>query len=364
MSKMSLSFISQLKTLVENGRNKDGIEEYEDVVAERIEKFAKEELFYELPTNELLKIVGKSVIEDPEVLCEVISRVSASKGEESTLLLNVIKREKATIDECIRILSKFKQSPLCQKTCELFNEDKSMPERDYELEISKLWKEIDIITAAETGKLACVQYFVGQCHGDVDTKDDNGRTLINIASANGHLELVKYLYESCHKNVEAKDNKGNTLINIASANGHLDIVKYLYEQCHADVETRDENGCTPLNNASTKGHLNVVKYLCETCHADVETRNNDGSTPLNIASLNGHLDVVKYLCEECHANVEAKGESGRTPLSIASMKGHLDVVEYLFETCHADVKTKDDYGRTPIQTAYTERIRQYLRSKQ
>ena len=67
--------------------------------------------------------------------------MSESKGEESTLLLNVIKREEASLDECIKILSKFECCPLCQRTSELINEDKRFPERDYEHEITELKKK-------------------------------------------------------------------------------------------------------------------------------------------------------------------------------------------------------------------------------
>ena len=43
---MSLSLISKLKTLVEEGGSKKKIEVCEDVVAEEIEKYVKEEHFY------------------------------------------------------------------------------------------------------------------------------------------------------------------------------------------------------------------------------------------------------------------------------------------------------------------------------
>ena len=208
---MSLSLISKLKTLVEESGSKEIMEGYEDVISEEIEKYVKEEKFYELPTNEIFQIIGKSDIGDIgdiDFLCEVISKIHKKKGKESTLLLNVVKREEATLEECIKILSTFEQCPICQRTCELFNEDKDLPERDFEHENETLKKEIetlkkktketktyfppvtekpsdfesDICEAAEEGKLTSVQYLVEQCHADVETKDDDGRTPINYAS--------------------------------------------------------------------------------------------------------------------------------------------------------------------------------------
>ena len=79
--------ISKLKTLIEKDGSNDTIETLEDNVVDEIEKFVKEELFYELP---------KSKIKDVELLCELVSRMCESKGEESMLLLGVIKREEAT----------------------------------------------------------------------------------------------------------------------------------------------------------------------------------------------------------------------------------------------------------------------------
>ena len=120
---MSSSLISQLKTLIEGGGSDDKIKELENAAAEENEKIIKEDSFYELPTNEILKIVEKSENEDAKLLYELISRMSEREGKEAALLLNVIKMEKATLEECIKILSSFKQCPLCQRTDKLFREE-------------------------------------------------------------------------------------------------------------------------------------------------------------------------------------------------------------------------------------------------
>ena len=199
---MSSCLISKLKTLIREGGSKDEIEKIKDAIAEEIEENVKEESFYELPTNEILEIIGKCEIENLELLCGAISRMRTKKGKESTLLLNVIKREEATLDECIIILSMFKHSQLCKRTSELFNEEKKLPERDFENENEELRKEnaklkmpmktffppvteeprsfeSDIFKAAEKGKLTSVQYLVEQCHANVEAKDKIGNTPIN-----------------------------------------------------------------------------------------------------------------------------------------------------------------------------------------
>ena len=56
---MSSALISKLKTLLEKGGSEKKVEAYEDVIIEDVNEFLGEEHFYELPTNEIIKIVKK-----------------------------------------------------------------------------------------------------------------------------------------------------------------------------------------------------------------------------------------------------------------------------------------------------------------
>ena len=346
---MSLSLISKLNDIIEEGASNDKVEACEDVIINGIEKYIKEEHFYDLPINEILKIIGKSELDDIKLLLDVISRMSEKKGEESTLLLNVIDCKEASLEECIKILSMFKQCRICQRVYELFNENESLLERDYEHENEEL--KNDIKKLQSKGKAQNTLFH------QLTEKNSELESDICTASKEGNIARVKYLIEQCHVDVETKDKYRYTSINYASLNGHLDIVKYLYEQCHANVETKDNSGDSPISNASLNGHLEVVKYLFETCHANIEAKDNFGCTPINAASQRGCLDVVKYLYETCHANVETKDNFGLTPLSNAAYYGYLRVVKYLYETCNAKVTKK------AIENSKTNEIKDYLRSK-
>ena len=323
--------ISKIKNITEGYGDKKKLETYEDYAAEHINDYINKKSFYELPTNEILTIIEKSEIREIELIWCAISKMRRSKGNESTLLLNVIKKEDATFEECIKTLSKFEQCQFCRRANELYEDEKNLPVRDFRHENEELKKKIsiirkemkletetthissvtekpsdfekDICKAAEMGNLASVKYLVEKCHENAAKKDGHKRTPLIIASNYGHLDIVRYLYETCHADAETEDIYGNTSINYASVNGHLNIVKYLYEMCHANVETKDSAGYTPINNASLNGHLDIVKYLYETCHANVETKDNRDNTPINNASRNCHLEIVKYLCETCHAKI-------------------------------------------------------------
>ena len=191
-----------------------------------------------------------------------------------------------------------------------------------------------------------------------NTNDDEGnkpdcQLLCNVSEI-GSLKIVKYLYETCHANVETKDECGKTPINIASSNGYLEIVKYLYELCHANIETKDIDGHTPFDNASSNSHTEIVKYLYEICHADVET---------------------------CHADVEIKDNNGHIPLDNAPLHHQNRNIDYLYEISNNQIVSnylekeyfskkykdlleekrdlfKDDFDIKKAEVEYCEKLRE------
>ena len=290
--------ISSLSSLITENGNEECIELIENFLIDSFDKIAKEESFYKLPTNEILKIIEKSKIEDIKLLYEVISKTCKNKGDESVLLLNVINPKEATFEECINILSKFVNCPFCKRTGELFAEYKNAQESNYNNKVEELKKEFKELQNKVNEKKTLIPPITekkARIHHKIKTSPYLQNEICK-AAGEGKLSRVRYLVEECHADVESEDIDGHTPINNASENGHLEVVKYLYEQCNADVETKDKwNGRTPINIASKNGHLEVVKYLCKTCHADVKTKDNYGNTPLSNASSKGHLEVVEYL---------------------------------------------------------------------
>ena len=94
---MSASIITELAGLINQGGNRERIETLEGLIIESIDEFAKENYFYELPTEEILEIIGKSSIEDTELLCLIVSKMSEVKGKDSALLINEINPEKHNV---------------------------------------------------------------------------------------------------------------------------------------------------------------------------------------------------------------------------------------------------------------------------
>ena len=260
-------------------------------------------------------------------------------------------KESKAIDDSHYLLSKMQKYSSRHSSSK--PQDTITPPRPYkgdELESNDNDGRTLLSRAAENGYEAMVKLLLEK-GAELETKDKNyGQTPLSWAASNGHEVVVKLLLEEGAK-LETKDNNnGRTPLSYAASNGHEAVVKLLLEK-GAELETKDKyNNRTPLSWAASNGHEAVVKLLVEK-GAELETKSNNGQTPLLYASSNGHEAVVKLLLEE-GAELETKVKyNGRTPLSYAASNGHEAVVKLLLEE-GAELETKDKYnGRTPLSYA-------------
>ncbi|BET30758.1 hypothetical protein wCauBTS_13650 [Wolbachia pipientis] len=190
-----------------------------------------------------------------------------------------------------------------------------------------------LIAAVQGGDLSKVKNLVSQ-GTSLDTKYNDGWTLMHYAAYEGRLDIVKYLVDKWAI-LEIKYNDGrtfscNTSLDSASdlVNSYFDTMKCLVGKENS-LEVKDNSGKTPLHCAASNGKLDIVKYFVDEEKIDASIKDNSGWTPLHWASWNGHLDVAKYLIGRGANLVNIKDKDGKTPLDIADQKGYTDIVEIL-----------------------------------
>ncbi|WP_264328502.1 ankyrin repeat domain-containing protein [Wolbachia endosymbiont (group A) of Andrena hattorfiana] len=190
-----------------------------------------------------------------------------------------------------------------------------------------------LIAAVQGGDLSKVKNLVSQ-GTSLDTKYNDGWTLMHYAAYEGRLDIVKYLVDKWAI-LEIKYNDGrtfscNTSLDSASdlVNSYFDTMKCLIGKENS-LEVKDNSGKTPLHCAASNGKLDIVKYFVDEEKIDASIKDNSGWTPLHWASWNGHLDVAKYLIGRGANLVNIKDKDGKTPLDIADQKGYTDIVEIL-----------------------------------
>ena len=184
-------------------------------------------------------------------------------------------------------------------------------------------------------------------------KSENCFTTLHFLCKLGVLDRVKNLIEM-YGNVEVRDDKGRTPLHIACAGGHNDIVEYLINQCGCDKEARDDGQLTPLFVACLEDQVSTIELLTSKFRCKVDARDDHGRTPLHVACYSGFQKIVKYLINDCGCSPEVRDEKLlRTPLHWACAGGHLEIIKYLAKECKCNTEARDKLDRTPLYLACT-----------
>ncbi|MEG5059730.1 ankyrin repeat domain-containing protein [Microcoleus sp. A2-C5] len=150
-------------------------------------------------------------------------------------------------------------------------------------------------------------------HPDVNSEDDDGRTLLHIAVSFKLKDVAKQLIAK-GAFVNAKNNLGQTPLHLAVAQGSQDITELLVAN-GARVNTRNANGQTPLYQAISIGHNDIAALLIKN-GTDVNNRDRYDTTPLHQAAHYGNLEILLLLIVK-GATIDARNFSGYTPLNVA-----------------------------------------------
>ena len=93
--------------------------------------------------------------------------------------------------------------------------------------------------------------------------------------------------------VNAKDQNGRTPLQLAALRGHKEVAELLIAE-GADVNAKTNSGWTPLVVAAVRGHKEVVELLIAK-NANVNAKNNGGETPLDWAIQRKRTEIADLL---------------------------------------------------------------------
>ena len=124
--------------------------------------------------------------------------------------------------------------------------------------------------------------------------DGYSRTPLSWSRLRDHKPVVKLLLNTYNIEVDTKDENGRTVLSWAATQGS-EYVKMLLDTGKVDIDTKDMNGRTPLLWAVAKRRDSVVKLLLDTGEVDIEAKDNKGRTPLTWAAIMGSKYVKMLL---------------------------------------------------------------------
>ena len=225
-------------------------------------------------------------------------------------------------------------------------------------DLLKLFQEIDQLYQLFTGYRKRDFYLITKSNSHLCVmnvkfvlRSKNCFTTLHFMCALGVLEGVKNLIEM-YGNVEVRDENGKTPLHIACIKGHFDVAEYLICECGCDKEARDDEQLTPLFAACLEDQISTVKLLTSKFRCKVDVRNDHGRTPLHAACYRGFQKIVKYLINDCGCSPEVRDKKSlQTPLHFACAGGHLEIMKYLANECKCNIEARDKFYRTPLYLA-------------
>jgi len=147
---------------------------------------------------------------------------------------------------------------------------------------------------------------------DVNARNKEGVTPLQIAVQNGDLQTVKLLTAN-GANIHTKDTYGNSPLSMAFA-GSTELFEAVVNSTNAT--SQDSDGNTPLHIALLNfAPIAKTKYIISLT-TDVNIRNMDGDSALYIAAKNDMREVGELLLAK-NADIFATNKSNDSPLRIA-----------------------------------------------
>ena len=365
------------------------LNQFETELAKNIENLSIGNSFFELPMDNLIKIIRKADFASMEpknsekTIQNIIKKTTENHPEQSGLLFNCIHCRDCNFDfnQYIKMLKSFSTSEMCSRIVALYQDlDATSVNYDYEYELNELKKENKLLAkqlaasskfelievfppvteqpkdyepniykAIKNGNLASVQY--GIEHDVIEGSSAiSVENYLHLAVQNGHLNIVQYLIQQKGYDKELKDRNGNTPLHIAAREGRLNIVIYLIEKAYVNRECRNNEKFTPLHFACQRFHYDIITYLISKQHVNIEAATSSEWCPIHFAVVNGSEAFVKFICEQ-HPNLEAKTNEGYTPLLLAIRFDRLQVVKYLVDDMGVNINAVENNGLTALHVA-------------
>ena len=223
----------------------------------------------------------------------------------------------------------------------LVSENADMNVCDYE-------KNTPVSIAVLRGHTEIVQFLISKPKCKLNTRLNEGRTLLHQACYSGRIEVSVMLINDARLDPSSVDDSGNTPLHMACWGGHEKLVRLLITKYKCPVDIQNHELWTPLHFACLFGHRTIVRMLISEYQAEKSVYNNRGDTPLHKAVEGGHTHLLQILIKDFEIYPEIAGFQGRTPLHTACSKDHDSTARSLISSFQLSLLKTDNYGNTPL----------------
>ncbi|XP_062594182.1 uncharacterized protein LOC134255675 [Saccostrea cucullata] len=184
---------------------------------------------------------------------------------------------------------------------------------------------------------------------DIETKRNDGKTVLHLCCMKGKLDMCNYLVNSYPHLLNVKDNNGENALHAAAWGGNIELLNFLLVRGF-DIENETNDGKTVLHRCCKNGKLEMCNFLVKTYPHLLDVKDNNGSNALHCAAWDGNIDLLKFLLEKGF-NIESTRNDGKTVLHLCCMNGKIDMCIFLLNTYPHLLDVKDNHGENVLHDA-------------
>ncbi|EGR31618.1 hypothetical protein IMG5_106000 [Ichthyophthirius multifiliis] len=178
-------------------------------------------------------------------------------------------------------------------------------------------------------------------------KNNEGNTILHIASFLGNLEALKFCLEK-NVNINDQNNKGDTAILYAIIKQNIEIIQFLLKN-GANITISNKDGFYPIHEATITGNIEILKLLINSL--DFIRSQFPICDPVHLASQLDSVEILSFFIEKDKHLVNIQDKTyNQTPLHYAVNEKKYECARYLLIN-KADANLKDIHGNTPLHFA-------------
>ncbi|KAF9529772.1 ankyrin repeat-containing domain protein [Crepidotus variabilis] len=172
----------------------------------------------------------------------------------------------------------------------------------------------DLLLACRHGDLEDVQTFVTQYGAEIllETRDDNGNSVLHMISANGHVGILDFLLPLLPSSFLAtRNNSGSTPLHWAALNSQLEIAQKIVRHPGIGVDlidVKNEAGRSPLGEAELAGWDEGARWFVEVMNLGAESGHE---TAANEEVLDSDTKDIEVEIEDADGKIAKMTISGR-----------------------------------------------------
>ena len=147
-------------------------------------------------------------------------------------------------------------------------------------------------------------------------------------------------------NIDYKDDNGNTFLNICINKNKFNSVKWLLDnQCNPNIANNDNQIAVEI--AIKSGNTSISKLLLDNNKVNCNYQNKEGRTLLHEAVINGKVDIVNDLIDH-NADVNILDKNKRNILFDAISYGEDKIVSTVLTSKDLEINNIDIEGKTVL----------------